>query len=87
MTFCTCDFVTDWSIASYQEISSRAQVEDKLATPSLYICRQNATLAGVIPHPFDIAAKWQNSLTSEMSRYRCYSNSLSISFDVATLCI
>jgi len=20
MTFCTCDFITDWSIASYQEI-------------------------------------------------------------------
>ena len=37
---------------------------------------QTITLAGVIPTPFDIAAKWQNSLTSEMSRYRCYTNSL-----------
>jgi len=41
---------------------------------------------GVIPNPFDIAAKWQNSLTGEMLRYRCYTNSLS-TYDVATLCI
>jgi len=25
MTFCTCDFITDWSIANYQEIPGRVQ--------------------------------------------------------------
>jgi len=34
MTFCTCDFITDWSIASYQEISSRAQ--SKTSWPPLH---------------------------------------------------
>jgi len=57
MTFCTCDFITDWSIASYQEISSRAQSNTSWPPPSLYNCRRNVTLAGVIPNPFDIAAK------------------------------
>jgi len=37
---------------------SRRQV----STPSLYNCRRNVTPAGVIPNPFDFAAKWQNSL-------------------------
>jgi len=35
MAFCTCDFVTDRSIASYQEIFWSIPVEDKLATPAV----------------------------------------------------
>jgi len=42
--FFTCDFITDWSIASYQEILWSIVVEDKLTTPSLYSCRWNVTL-------------------------------------------
>jgi len=34
MTFCTCDFITDSSIASYQEISIRAQ--SKTSWPPLH---------------------------------------------------
>ena len=33
--FRTCAFVTDWSIASYQEIFYSIPVEDKLATPAI----------------------------------------------------
>ena len=61
--------------------------EDKLATNSSYNCSRIVTVVGVIPNPFDIAAKWQNTLTGEMSRYRLYTNPLSTSFDVAALCI
>jgi len=35
MTFCTCDFIIDRSIASYQEIFLSIPVEDKLATPDV----------------------------------------------------
>ena len=35
LTFCTCFFITDRSIASSQEISLSLPVEDKLATPDL----------------------------------------------------
>jgi len=35
MTFSTCVFITDQSIASYQEIFLSIPVEDKLATPAL----------------------------------------------------
>ena len=61
---------------------SRRQVDH----PFTIQFRRNVKLAGVIRNPFDIASKWQNSLTGEMSRYRCYTNSLSTSFDVMTLC-
>jgi len=36
MTFCTCDFITDRSIASYQEIVQSIPVEDKLATTGIF---------------------------------------------------
>ena len=32
LAYCICDFFTDWSIASYQEIFESIPVEDKLAT-------------------------------------------------------
>jgi len=35
MTFPTCDFINDRSIASYQEIFWSIPVEDKLATPAI----------------------------------------------------
>jgi len=35
MTFFTCDFITDRSIASYQEIVQSIPVKDKLATLAL----------------------------------------------------
>jgi len=36
MAFCTCDFIADQLIASYQEIFLLIPVKDKLATPALY---------------------------------------------------
>jgi len=48
MTFCTCDFITDRSIASYQDIFWSSPVEEKLATTSLCNFRWNVTQAGVI---------------------------------------
>ena len=35
MTFCTCDFITDRSIASYKKIFLSILVKDKLATPGV----------------------------------------------------
>jgi len=35
MTFCTCDFITDRSIASYKKIFLSILVKDKLATPDI----------------------------------------------------
>jgi len=46
MTFCTCDCITDRSIASYKKIFLSILVKDKLATPAvqhLVVAGQNVT--------------------------------------------
>jgi len=35
MTFCTKDFITDWSIMGYRDMFSSIPVKNKLATPAL----------------------------------------------------
>ena len=42
MTFCTCDCITDRSIASYKKIFLSILVKDKLATPALHYNRKTS---------------------------------------------
>jgi len=71
MTFCTCDFITDRSIASYKKIFLSILVKDKLATPgvlypitwpTLHSLRLNVLLKGfpvliVRPKRFGLQSK------------------------------
>jgi len=79
LAFCICDYITNWSIASYQEIFLSIPVEDKLATYEIdyislhntHICRPLTQLNKTKEHTSNIRAAYYFHLAR---KYLLWSN-------------